>query len=210
MNSILKNKLFLIPLIALTLSLILASCNKNNDEPTPATSTPVADTGEYHIRFDLSNQDVTLRTSKDTLQMVYKEDVVLLLSQANYTNSWAVHLIENFSQSQLKTFHYSTVNDGYTVIDWVDDNLNDLSTKIVSDTTVENKKMVKIEVKRDFIFTNVYSNAQDAVNEEIQLLNTTTDQLVFSSYVFFVQTYPAYSGSASVVYKSSNQGTRPD
>jgi hypothetical protein len=200
------------PFVILGFSLLVfAGCSKSNDatpQPgnkttTPGNTTPVTNNDDsiHMAKFDVKPQAVKIGVTGSTLTMVFNENVSLLFTQQGYDETYAVHLLENFSNSLLSGFDFTTVaEEGNTTFDWVDDNLNNVTDKTISDTTINKQKMVKINVHRPFTFSKKYSSPQDASNEEAKFLAKTTDSVGFSSYCYYKINYPLVSISASLIY----------
>jgi hypothetical protein len=94
-----------------------------------------------------------------------------------------LHLKEDFSKSSLATLDYTTVDEaGATDFDWVDDNLNNVIDKTVTDTTINTIAMKKINVNRKFTFTETFADNASAVAKEDSLYNINTEKIRFSSY----------------------------
>jgi hypothetical protein len=216
----------LITILCLSL-LIFAGCHKdenvtpaNNTKsstsggsgktPTGGGSTTVTDTvpalshdDSIHMaRFDAKPQAVQLSVKGTKLTMVFNENVDILITEEGYQKTSAVHLLENFTKTTLYGFDYTTVAAaGNTTFDWVDDNLNNVIDKTISDTVINNQKMVKINVHRPFTFSKNYTSAQQAQSEEAVFAAKTTDTVGFSSYLYYAQkNYRPTSASAVVVY----------
>jgi predicted P-loop ATPase/GTPase len=205
--------------LALVLITMLASCSKDKTGlpagtqtavVKPSVSTPVVtqaaaiqlDTVKYAVNFLLQGQTVKTAISNDTLKLTYAENVKLLLNPADYHGSWALHLSPDFSKATVAKFDYTTVTkENNTTLNWIDDNLNNIITKIVSDTVVNNVKMVNVKVYSQFNFTKKYSSHAAAVNEQNSLLQTTTDVMVFSSYYLMpTGRTSAYTGTDKITY----------
>jgi len=171
---------------------------------TPPDTTPklTHDDSIHMASFIIKPQAVKLSVAGTKLTMVFNENVNLLLTSEGYQKTSAVHLLEDFSHTMLAGFDYTTVAEaGNTTFDWVDDNLNNVIDKTITDTIINKQKMVKINVHRPFTFSKNYSSAQDASNEQALFAAKTTDTIRFSSYCYFEQkNYRPTSSSASLVY----------
>jgi hypothetical protein len=192
--------------------LIFAGCGKNTDvtpqtdkkNTTPGNSTTSAirhDDSIHMAKFDFKPQAVKLNVKGTTLTMVFNENISLLFAPEGYQETYAVHLLENFSGSLLSGFDFTTVAEaGNTTFDWVDDNLNNVTDKTITDTTINKQKMIKINVHRAFTFSKVYPSGKDALNEQAAFVAKTTDSVGFSSYCYYKINYPITSVSVSIVY----------
>jgi hypothetical protein len=192
-------KFYLILLISLT---FFAACKKSAVGPATQTTKPIDTDALIHsIKFSAPAQYSAVSVSGTKLTIIYYENVTLLIPAEGSTLSYAIHLKENFSQTGVATFDYTTV-DAYGDVDhdWVDDNLNNVTAKTVTDTTIAGVKNTKITVQRPFIFARTYTTSQAAVLGEDSILNRKTDKVNFSSYVYFTKTYPATSTSAQMYY----------
>jgi hypothetical protein len=207
----------LITILCLSL-LIFAGCHKdenvtpaNNTKsstsggsgktPTGGGSTTVTDTVPA-LSHDDSIHMARFDAKGTKLTMVFNENVDILITEEGYQKTSAVHLLENFTKTTLYGFDYTTVAAaGNTTFDWVDDNLNNVIDKTISDTVINNQKMVKINVHRPFTFSKNYTSAQQAQSEEAVFAAKTTDTVGFSSYLYYAQkNYRPTSASAVVVY----------
>ena len=171
---------------------------------TPPDTTPklTHDDSIHMASFIIKPQAVKLSVTGTKLTMVFNENVNLLLTSEGYQKTSAVHLLEDFSHSMLAGFDYTTVAEaGNTTFDWVDDNLNNVIEKTITDTVINKQKMVKINVHRPFTFSKTYSTVQDAVNEQTLFAARTTDTIHFSSYCYYLQkNYAPTSSTATLVY----------
>jgi hypothetical protein len=152
--------------------------------------------------FKINPQMVSTSVSGTNLILKFYENVSLLFTSEGYQKTSAVHLSENFKNTLLANFDYTTVAEGgNTTLDWVDDNLNNVILKTVTDTVINNVQMVKINVHRPFTFFKVYPTNQAALNEQAIFINKTTDTIGFSSYSYYNQkNYLPRSSSAKLVY----------
>jgi hypothetical protein len=175
---------------------------KKSQATKPVTTAPIdTDAFIHHISFDAPDQFVATTVSGDTLRMIYYENVSLYIPKNGYTLSYALHLKEDFGDAILKNFQYITIDsEGDVDVDWVDDNLNNITAKTLKDTTINNLSVVQVTVKRPFTFSKVYASNQLAVNEMNSILKITTDEIIFSSYVYFTKTYQATSRNIPVYY----------
>jgi hypothetical protein len=186
---------------------IFAGCSKSGVGPATKTTKPIDTDALIHsIKFVAPNQYSAVSVSGTKLTIIYYENVTLLIPAEGATLSYAIHLEQYFTNSGLANFDYTTV-DAYGDVDhdWVDDNLNNVTAKTVTDTTVAGVKTTKITVQRPFIFSRTYTTSQAATMGEDSILSRQTDKIDFASYVYFTKTYPADSTTAQLYYvKSSN------
>jgi len=202
-------------LFILLVLFVLASCKKSDgvkpsgqgtkeisQSGNPLPSAPIdTDAFIHHISFSAPFQLVVMSVADTKLTMVYYENIDVLIPKQGYTLSFALHLKEDFSKSSLAKLDYTTVDEaGATDFDWVDDNLNNVIDKTVSDTTVNSIAMKKIKVNRKFTFTEDFADNQSAVAKEDSLYNINTEKIHFSSYVYFTKTYPTTYMSAVINY----------
>lgn len=204
---------YLIPI--LFLFFVLTGCKKSNDAiPTgkgtkgttktnnPLPSAPIdTDAFIHQITFSAPFQLVVMSVADAKLTMIYYENVDVLIPSDGYTLSYALHLTEDFSHSSLAKLDYTTVDEAGDVnFDWVDDNLNNVSNKTISDTTVNSIAMKKISVNRQFTFTEDFADNKAAIAKEDSLYKLQNETISFSSYVYFTKTYPATTMSAVINY----------
>jgi hypothetical protein len=177
-----------------TLIAIATGCSKTNEkaklDPNKA----------YYMKYETGDQAVKMRVSNDTLRLNFYENINLLVDPNDYANSWAIHLIEDFSQSYLNgPLHFDAVATaaGYAH-DWVPINLNDAAPgqKTASNVTVDGKQYVKVSIARVFEFYNKLGTNQAAVAQQNTLLQTTNHTVTFKAF---------YSDGAG--YSLSNNGT---
>ena len=214
------------PLLTLILALIIVSgCTKNGIAPqnngnkssgdnsktssdgssqTPPDTTPkLSHDDSIHIAtFNVKPQAVKASLAGTKVILVYDENVNLLFSLEGYQRTSAIHLHEDFRKSPLAGFDYTTVAEGgNTTLNWVDDNLNNVILKTVTDTIINNRKMVKVNVHRAFTFVKDYSSAHAANEEREEFGQRTADSVTFSSYCYYNQkNYRPALTSASMVY----------
>jgi hypothetical protein len=193
---------------------VITSCTKNNDvQPNViATGKKQVDTisksglsldDSIHLAlFNVAPQKVYTSVSGKILTMKYDENVDLYMSAAGYQQTSSVHLLEDFSNTALKGFDFTTVAEGgNTTLDWVDDNLNNVILKTVTDTVINNYSVVKINVHRTFTFFNTYDSAQAATDEQNLLIGKTDDKITFTSYSYYNQkNYPKTNLTIGLVY----------
>jgi len=214
-------------LILILASILISGCNKNGDltpknsngsassggtngknpggssQTPPDTTLKLSHDDSIHMAtYDLHPQAVKTSISGTKLVLVYNENVNLLFTPEGYQKTSAVHLHEDFSKSLLAAFDYTTVAEGgNTTLDWVDDNLNNVILKTLSDTLINNRSMVKINVHRAFTFVKDYGSADAARSEQAIFIAAKSDTVAFSSYCYYNQkNYLPVSTSTGLVY----------
>jgi hypothetical protein len=200
--------LFLIVL----LSVILWGCSKQNDltpiiinqtkPPTDTTKKITRDDSIHKVAFIIYPQKVKTSVSGKTLILAFDENVNLFLFADAYKITSAIHLKEDLKKTSLGAFDFTTLNqDGQTTFNFVDDNLNNVKFKSITDTTINHVKVVKVNVHRLLTFSKEYSSNQLATDQQNLLLGKTNDQLTFSSYTYYNQkNYPVTSAVAFLQY----------
>jgi hypothetical protein len=209
-----------ITLATIFLACILASCGKNNDVKPISNSTtsintatitttannstvPMTHDDSLHlVIFNIKDQQVKTAVSGSTLTLTLNENVDIYLTAEGYAKTSSLHLLEGLNHTLLAGFDFTTVNeDGQTTLNWVDDNLNNVKLKTVTDTVVNNVKVVKVNVSRPFTFFKTYNSAGDAVAYQNYLLTDVSDIITFSSYCYYNQkVYQTSSAVGHVVY----------
>jgi len=204
---------YLLPI--LLIFFVLTGCKKSNDVvPTGQNTKAITNTGNplpsapidtdafiHEINFSAPFQLVVMTVADTKLTMVYYENVNVLIPKDGYTLSYALHLTEDFSKSSLANLDYTTINEAGDInLDWVDDNLNNVTDKKVSDTIVNSIAMKKINVNRQFTFTEDFADNKAALAKRDSLYNINTERIRFSSYVYFTKTYPATVTAAPINY----------
>lgn len=136
------------------------------------------------------------------LVISYDENVDVFVVAGYFENISAVHLQENFQKSMLAGFDYTTVAEGGNVtLDWVDDNLNNVVLKTITDTVIDKVNVLKINVNRTFTFFKTYSSSQEALAAQQQFLNKKDDIIGFSSYTYYNQkNYPPANAWVAMSY----------
>jgi hypothetical protein len=192
---------------------VFISCSKNNDTKPGSGGTTKTTTGGtaklstddslHLVSFKVNSQIVTTSTSGTSLTLKFNESIDLLIPYAGYQLTSAVHLTEDFKNTLFAGFNFTTVaEDGTVTLDWVDDNLNNVILKTVTDTVINNQKLVKVNVHRTFTFVKVYDSNFLASNEQALLFKKADDVIAFSSYVYYNQkNYLPTSVSAKVIYQ---------
>jgi hypothetical protein len=171
---------------------------------TPPDTTPklTHDDSIHMAAYNIKPQGVKTSVSGTTLTLAFNENVDLLFTEEGYQTTSAVHLQEDFSKTLLSGFDFTTVAEGgNTTLNWVDDNLNNVVLKTVTDTIINRVKMVKINVHRPFTFYKDYPSSQAALDQQTVFLNKKLDSVAFTSYSYYNQkNYPPVSASANLVY----------
>lgn len=198
-----KNKEVKRILTLLGIIVVLASCSKQGTvAPTVTTATKVDSANILHsvaITAPVQNTQITLKDS--TLTLIFREDVVLLLTPKSYDQSYSVHLLQDFSTTALAKLDYTTSNgQGLSYFDYADDNLNITSQKTLSDTTINGVALKKIHVLRNFTFVKKYPDVQTATNAKASISNTYSDRVTFSSYILYDKAYPSTTLTAAISY----------
>lgn len=204
---------YLIPI--LLIFFVLTGCKKSNDATpagkdtgaitkttNPLPSEPIdTDAFIHQITFSAPFQLVVMSVADAKLTMIYYENIDVLIPTDGYTLSFALHLTEDFSHSSLAKLDYTTIDEAGNVdFDWIDDNLNNVIDKTVSDTTVNDIAMKKIKVNRQFTFTEDFASNKAAIAKQDSLYTLRNETISFSSYVYFTKTYPATIMSAPINY----------
>lgn len=200
----------------LLISVILWGCTKQNDvtpivtdtSKMPITAKPdstaklTKDDSIHMVAFTIFAQKVKTSVSGKTLILAFDENVNLFLLADGYQKTSAIHLIEDIKATSLSAFDFSTVNqDGLTVYNYMEDNLNNIKTKAISDTTINNVKVVKVNLHRLVTYSKVYGSNQLATDQQNLILEKTTDLITFSSYTYYNQkNYPVTSAVAYIKY----------
>ncbi|MDB4923055.1 hypothetical protein [Mucilaginibacter sp.] len=199
------------------LSVILWGCStQNNVKPTDSSqpsgnqTKPPADTTKkltrddsiHKVAFIIYSQKVKTSVSGKTLILAFDENVNLFVLADGYKKTSAVHLKEDFKKTSLGAFDFTTLNqDGLTTFNFVDDNLNNVKFKTISDTTVSGVKAVKVNVHRLITFSKEYYSNQLAIDQQNLLLSKSDDLLSFSSYTYYNQkNYPVTSAVTYLQY----------
>lgn len=171
-------KLLLFPALIV---LALTSCKKEK-KSGPGSSLPVAVESYKALTIKTSPQTVKMKVTGNQLNMVYNEDVTLLLDSGALAKSYAVHLKEDFSTTKLNDYDYHSITKwGINATNWVDDNLNNVVVQSSKDTLINNHIFVKKRITRTFIYQIAYDNATAATAVMNGLLKQ-TDILTFSAY----------------------------
>ena len=198
---------------AILMFMVFAGCIKKTDvtpidpvvtatEAKDSTKTISNDNLIHTIVFNMGLQVVKTSVTNQTLTLQFNENVNMYVTADGLNQSYAVHLLENFQQSQLAGLHFTTVNEyGITTTDWVDDNLNNVILKTVSDTLVNNVPLKKINVNRPFTFTKVFDSNQSAINQQNTLLTKYNDKVTYKAFCYYnKKTFVADSVSVNMVY----------
>ncbi len=170
-------KLLLFSLAALA----LVSCKKTGNESSPFTAPA---TGENYpaLNIKTSAQVVKMTVSGNVLNMVYNEDVTLILDSNTLAKSLEVHLKEGFDGTSLANYDYHSLTKfGVNATNWVDDNLKNIVIHSSKDTLINSHLFVKKRITRVFNYQRAYANPSDAAMTMGRLLKQ-TDILTFSAY----------------------------
>lgn len=186
-------------LILLFVLAVFAGCHKSSVHPI---TKPVDTNALIHqIKFSAPAQYAAVSVSGTKLTIIYYENVTLLIPAQGLNLSYSIHLKEDFTNSTLINYDFTTIDQSGNVDhNWVDDNLNNVSAKTEKDTTIAGVKTTSIIVQRPFTFTRNYTTNQAAVMGGDSLLNRKTDSIAFSSYVYFTKTYPATFTTSALYY----------
>lgn len=163
------------------LALALVSCKKEKNGGSQS-SLPVTEASYAPLNLKTSGQVVKMAVTGNLLNMVYNEDVTLILDSNKLAQDWAVHLKEDFTGTKLGGFDYHSLTKyGVNATNWVDDNLNNVVIHSSKDTLINNKMFVKKRVTRSFIYQKAYGSSADATVVMNQLMKQ-TDIMTFSAY----------------------------
>jgi hypothetical protein len=188
-------KRIILPLFVLA----LASCTK------PSVNPEIDPNKAYTIKYNTGDQVVKTRVSNDTLHLSFYQKINFLLDPKEYANTWALHLIQDFSKSYLNNLHYDAIaiQPGVYAHDWVPINLNDVAEgqKSTSRTTFEGKEYVQITLNRVFEFYNVMGSSQAALNQQNILLQTSSDIVTYKAFYSYNNVYSlSNDGNFKIVY----------
>jgi len=178
----------------LALSILsIVGCNKPNE------NAKLDPNKQYYMKYETGDQLVKMRVSTDTLRLDLYENIAVLVDPKDFANSWAMHLIEDFSKSYLKDLHFDALAtaQGYAH-DWIPINLNDAAPgqKTSKNVTVDGKQYVQVSIARKFEFYNKLASHQAALDQQNTLLNTTNHTVTYKTF---------YSDGGG--YSISNDGT---
>jgi len=197
-------------------AVILAGCSKKGDVtpqnnnntstgtiPPDATSVLSHDDSIHMPKFNINPQMVKTSVSGTKLTLIFNENVDILFTAEAYQKISAIHLQEDFTTTLLNGFDFTTVAEGgNTTENWVDDNLNNVILKKITDTVVNSVKMVKINVNRPFTFFKSYASNKDATDAQAVFISKKDDTVVFTSFSYYNQkNYLSQSEAALLVYK---------
>jgi hypothetical protein len=190
-------KKVILPLFAI---LACTSCTKT------AREIPQIDPNKaYTIKYNTSDQIAKTRVSNDTLRLDLYQNINFLLDPNEYANTWALHLVQDFSKSYLRDLHYDAIAivPGQYAHDWVPINLNDAAEgqKTITNVIFEGKKYVQISLKRTFEFYSVLGSNQTATEQQNVLLQTSTDSVTYKAFYSYNNVYSLSSDSTfKIVY----------
>lgn len=160
-------------------AITFVSCKKTDSGSSPFTDTAT----EYaSLNIKTTAQVVKMNVVANVLNMVYDEDVTLILDAAKLAQNYNVYLKEDLSTTQLYYYHYQSVTkSGIKATDWVDDNLDNIVLHSSKDTLINKRIFVIKRIKRSLIYQQNYSSATEA-NKALNNLLKQTDVLTFTSY----------------------------
>lgn len=160
-------------------ALALISCKKADTGSSPFSDSAT----EYaSLNIKTSAQVVKMAVAGSVLNMVYNEDVTLILDSAKLAQNYDVHLKEDLSTTQLYYYHYQSVTkSGIKATDWVDDNLDNIVLHSSKDTLINKHIFVIKRITRSLIYQQNYSSSTEA-NKALNNLLKQTDILTFTSY----------------------------
>ena len=160
-------------------AITFVSCEKADSGSSPFTDTAT----EYaSLNIKTTAQVVKMNVVANVLNMVYDEDVTLILDAAKLAQNYNVYLKEDLSTTQLYYYHYQSVTkSGIKATDWVDDNLDNIVLHSSKDTLINKRIFVIKRIKRSFVYQQNYSSATEA-NKALNNLLKQTDVLTFTSY----------------------------
>ncbi|MDO3644869.1 hypothetical protein [Mucilaginibacter sp. L3T2-6] len=203
----------------LLISIMLWSCSKKADvKPTSADTTKTGngnlsatpgsasklshDDSIHMAAFIIYPQNVKTSVNGKVLKLVFDEKVNIFLMADAYNQTYAVHLKEDFKKSVLAAFDFTTEGEnGQTAFNYVDDNLNNIRFKTLSDTLIQGVKVKKIAVHRQLTFSRTYDSPQLAADQQNLILARYDDFITFSSYTYYNQkNYPTTSAKAYIKY----------
>lgn len=161
-------------------ALVLVSCSKEKDGE-PQSSLSVSE--KYPpLTIKVAGQVVKMAVTSNILNMVYNEDVTLILDSEKVAQSWAVHLKEDFGGTQLANYDFhSLATNGVNATNWVDDNLNNIILHSSKDTIINKRIFVKKRITRSFIYQRFYNSSADAT-KVLNMLLKQNDVITFTSY----------------------------
>ena len=170
--------------------------------PTDTTKKLTRDDSLHMVAFVIYAQKVKTSVTGKTLTLAFDENVNLFVLADGYKTTSAIHLKEDLKKTSLGAFDFTTLNqDGQTTFNFVDDNLNNVKFKTISDTTINGVKAVKVNVHRLLTFSKVYYSNQLATDQQNLLLGKSDELLNFSSYTYYNQkNYPVTSAVAYLQY----------
>lgn len=200
----------------LLISVLLWSCSKQGDvKPvsTDTTKTPLNATPDptvklthndsiHMVAFIIYPQNVKTAVTGKLLTLKFDENVNLFLLADAYEHTSAIHIKEDFKKTVLAAFDFTTENEnGQTTFNFVDDNLNNVKFKTITDTLIQGVKVKKVNVHRQLTFSKNYDSAQLATDQQNLILGRYEDLITFSSYTYYNQkNYPVTSATAYVKY----------
>jgi hypothetical protein len=204
-------------IVILFAAVAFSSCQKSEVNPTAAsaTSTTASATTAANQAVAATDTNVILHTvtltaknqlaktlvTDSTLNISYAQDVAILICAKGYNSSYSTYLVADFSGSILSKFnYYSSSKTGVTTYNYIENNLNDVDFKTVTDTTVNNTAMKKVRVQRTISFTKRFATPALAASAQKIVMAQTADPVKYISYMYYDKTYPETSASTKVSY----------
>lgn len=207
----------ILPILFITI--VLFSCSKQGDVKPTSTDTTKTNNGHlsappdpavqlshddsiHMAAFIISPQNVKTTITGKTLNLIFDERVNIFLMADAYEQTYAVHLKEDFKKSALAAFDFSTEGEnGVTAYNYLEDNLNNIRFKTITDTLIQGVKIKKIAVHRQLTFSKTFDSQQLAADQQNIILSRSGDFITFSSYTYYKQkNYPTSSAVAFVKY----------
>ena len=148
----------------------------------------------YTVKYQADAQIVKTAVTNDTLRLDFYQKVGLLVDPYDYSHTWSLCLIQDFSNSYLKDLHFDTPSNatasGY-VHDWIPVNLNDVAPdqKTITNTTIDGKQYVLVTITRLFKFYSPLGSHDEAVAKQNQLLQTKGDNVAYKAFYSFNNIY---------------------
>lgn len=168
--------------------LAFVSCTKKN-----TVDAPFDPNKQYAVKYQTSDQTVKTRVVNDTLRLDFYQNVNLLVDPYDYAHTWALDLMQDFSNSFLKDLHFDTPANtpAGSVHDWVPVNLNDVGpdNKTITNVTVDGKQYVQVNIKRLFKFFSAMGSSEAAIAKQSDLLKKTTDYVTYKAFYSYNNIY---------------------
>lgn len=203
-------------LLSAIIIIAFASCKKLNDVlpestiPNEQTVTKPATEEDKKLLAALTitpviNQPAAqvIKTSVEgsKLNLVFNEQVQLLIDKERYSKSWYIMFTEDYTGTALQGLDYITVTQwGTTVKNWKSYNLNQFE-KTVADTTIGGKVIVNVKFARKFTFYKEFDTAEQAVTQQEALEGKTQTIKFATRYEPDTDSTRFYNVSAKVIFK---------